>query len=215
MIIEPMDDMPVWADGEEIVNSASHAVGFGMMLCIGFHLIIKALKENSGYKLFSYIIFTISMLMLFGTSMVYHGAKEGSELKKILRYFDHCSIFVGIAGSYTPIVLGIISKPMGIILFIIEWLLTIIGIFFKVCYFNSFEAYSLYFFIAMGWIGVCTLPQMLKKYHKIAFWVLLEGIVYTCGTYFYAQEKPYYHFIWHLAVIGGALCHSICVEFYL
>ena len=145
-MFESMEEMPVWEEGEEILNSVSHAVGFGIILCTALHLILKAQKEKNNLKLFSYIVFSISMMMLFGTSMVYHAAKEGTEFKKVLRYFDHCSIYLGIAGSYTPAVLGTLDKSMGIFLFTVEWLLTIIGIFFKICYFNSFQKYSLYFF---------------------------------------------------------------------
>lgn len=162
----------------------------------------------SSQMAFGVVCFLVGMFFMFLSSTVYHWV--GNEhLKKILRKFDHISIYVMIACSYTPILVGVVGGWLGWIVFAVQWLIVIGGAFYKIFAIDRWPRLSLAIYLAMGWSIVFVAEPVFKQLTTTTIWLLIaEGLAYTAGTYFFAHdERPYYHVIWHVFVLLGALAH--------
>ena len=145
---------------------------------------------------------------MFLSSTAYHWVREG-KTKDVLRKFDHISIYVMIACSYTPILIGVVGGWLGWTVFAFQWLVVIGGIFYKIYAIGRWPRLSLAIYLIMGWSIVLIAEPVIKALKPATLWLLLaEGIAYTAGTYFFAHdERPHYHAIWHVFVLLGALAH--------
>lgn len=196
--------------GEEIANSISH--GSGVILAIIGTVIMIYESVAHQRELAGAIIYGISLTVLYTASCVYH-AVTNERAKRVLRVFDHCSIFLLIAGTYAPITLGILRDSIGIMLFAVISACAIVGI---VCNIISLERYkrlSMALYVVMGWMAMLAIKPMLAVVSMSELMLLIGGgLCYTVGIIFYAMDKTkYMHFIWHLFVLAGSILHYFFV----
>ena len=200
-------------------SAITHFIGMMMAILAGVPLIIKAASEPSGVYLFSAIIYLVSMILLYTASTMYHTFDISEKVNRCLKKFDHMMISVLIAGTYTPICLLVLDKPLGYFLLLLVWSFAFIGIAIKAFWINCPKWFSSILYIAMGWTCVLAFTQLLDALSPAAFgWLLAGGIVYTIGGVIYALKIPFFdrihkhfgtHEVFHLFVMGGSACHFI------
>jgi hemolysin III len=196
---------------EEIASALTHGLGAVFALGAGAVLITLAAIYGDGWQLASAIVFGIALLLLYTASTLYH-AIQHPVAKGRLKVFDHCAIYVLIAGTYTPFTLIGLRGPWGWGLFTAIWTLALGGVVFKLFYTGRFKALSTVIYIAMGWLVVVAIKPMWPRSTADPGLAAAGGLSYTLGTYFYHRESiPYSHAIWHLFVIGGSVCHFVAV----
>ena len=201
---------------EEILNSISHGVA-ALASIIGFIALILSRQSNQEWILFSTIVYGFSLIILYTSSALYHGVRN-EKTKHIFRILDHCSIFILIAGTYTPVVLISIGGSIGWWFFGMQWILALVGFIFKFFYTGKYETMSILIYIIMGWMVVFKWNYLTTTISDTAFNLLLTGgIIYTIGIFFYLLDSKikYFHFIWHLFVITGSIFHYIMIYKYV
>jgi hemolysin III len=200
-------------DKQELLNTISHGMGivFGV---VGLIFLLIKNSNSSIYSTLSIWTFGISLIILYTSSTVYHFFVD-ENLKKKARVLDHMSIFLLIAGTYTPICLIVLEKSSGWTLFTIVWIIAALGIFMKIFLTGKIDKLSLLLYLVMGWLLVFDLKNIANSMTSEALlFLVLGGIFYTLGTIFYAKDKmPYAHFIWHLFVLGGSVSHYVMVYY--
>lgn len=200
---------------EEKLNAVSHAIGaaFGIVALI---LLIVFETEKTDYSLASVIIYGISIIVLFTASTLYHSVKSKTR-KHFFRIVDHISIYLLIAGTYTPVLLITLEQSLGWTLFYIVWGIAAFGVILKVFFTGKFEIFSTLLYLAMGWLIVFDFTNLSNLIHGNGILLLFAGgLAYTLGIVFYIIEKiPYNHVIWHLFVLAGAICHFFMIFFYV
>ncbi|MEK4627574.1 MAG: hemolysin III family protein [Solibacillus sp.] len=199
---------------EEMWNSLTHGVAALLTIPATFLLVAKAQENGSTIELVSYIIFGISMFCLYFASTMYH---SWPTHKKFLKKLDHSSIFLLIAGTYTPIVLVSIGGKLGWTIFAIQWILAAIGIILKQFYVNGSKMLSVLVYIGMGWIIIFVAKPLVVSITWAGFLTLLSGgLFYTIGTYFYKNDRiPYNHAIWHVFVMAGSAAMFLAIYLYV
>ena len=213
--------LPKYTKGEEIFNMTTHIVGGGlgvvaMVLCIVF-----AAVRNHPYGVVSSIIYGITMILLYTMSSIYHGLRPTCKAKKVFQILDHCSIFLLIAGSYTPFALCTLREydPVtGWVIFGIIWGIAILGITLNSIDLKRFKIFSMICYLVMGWciiVKVNILPDLLT----IPGFVLLVsgGVVYTIGAVLYGvgKKKKYMHSIFHICIVLASLLQFLCILLYV
>ena len=200
---------------EEILNSVSHGIAAIASIVGLIALIINSSKQE--WMLFSVIVYGSSLIILYTFSTLYHGVRN-ERIKHLFRILDHCSIFILIAGTYTPILLISIGGSTGWWIFGIQWILVLIGCVFKIFYTGKYESISILIYLLMGWMIVFKWNHLTKTISNSAFDMLLAGgIIYTIGIIFYLLDSKirYFHFIWHLFVITGSAIHYAMILKYI
>ncbi|ROU04711.1 PAQR family membrane homeostasis protein TrhA [Lysobacter enzymogenes] len=197
---------------EEFANALTHGLGATAALAGGSVMITLAALHGDGWQLGSAIVFGISLLLLYIASTLYH-AIQHPVAKGRLKVFDHCAIYLLIAGTYTPFTLIGLRGPWGWGLFAAIWGLAAAGIVFKLYYTGRFKLLSTAIYIAMGWLVLVAIKPLLDALDAWALgWLLAGGLCYTLGTVFYHRPSlKYSHAIWHLFVVAGSVCHYIAV----
>ena len=197
---------------DELASALTHGLGAVAALAGGAVLITLAALHGDGWQLGASIVFGITLLLLYAASTLYH-AIQHPVAKGRLKVFDHCAIYLLIAGTYTPFTLIGLRGPWGWGLFIAIWSLALCGVVFKLFYTGRFKRLSTFIYIAMGWLIVVAVKPMLTSLDAWTLgWLLAGGLFYTLGTYFYHRESiPYSPAIWHRFVIAGSVCHFIAV----
>ena len=197
---------------EEFANALTHGLGATAALAGGSVMITLAALYGDGWQLGSAIVFGISLLLLYIASTLYH-AIQHPVAKGRLKVFDHCAIYLLIAGTYTPFTLIGLRGPWGWGLFAAIWGLAAAGIVFKLYYTGRFKLLSTAIYIAMGWLVLVAIKPLLDALDAWALgWLLAGGLCYTLGTVFYHRPSlKYSHAIWHLFVVAGSVCHYIAV----
>lgn len=203
----------------EIFNSITHGVGAIMGIVFLVLMIIKYVGMTSTSQLTGFIIYGSSFIFLFLASCLYHGIFN-IKVKNILRIFDHSAIFLFIAGSYTPIVLRVLKGYTQLAFLILIWLIAIGGFIFKIVSYGKYDKYirvSVFLYILMGWLSLMLIrPIVLNTNHMFLLLLVIGGILYTIGTFFYKKKlKAYNHLIWHIFVLAGAICHFIAIYKFL
>lgn len=200
---------------EELWNAITHGLGLLISIpaCIG--LILLAVQSGSAVQIVSFSIFGASLVLLFLMSTLLHSMPE--KYKRVFSILDHSSIYILIAGTYTPFLLIAIDGVLGIVLLCIIWAIAIFGVVFKCLFIHRFEALSLLLYIVMGWLIIFAIKPLYEFLQFDGFTILLAGgLLFTFGSIFYAWRKiPYNHAIWHLFVIAGCACMVVCVALYL
>ncbi len=193
---------------EELVNSFSH--GLGALIGILFlpFLCIDLYYSDIEFIKLAVILYGFSFVFLFLSSTIYHSIKK-QEIKKHLQKVDHISIYFMIAGTYTPFIFACLEGFSQWLFFGIMWGIVLVGTIFKLYFTGKFEKLSLIFYLGMGWMLVFMIHPFYSYFDfKIIGLVIAGGIAYTGGVYYYANDKKkYYHFVWHLFVLAGALFH--------
>ncbi|MEO8365874.1 MAG: hemolysin III family protein [Pseudoxanthomonas sp.] len=197
---------------DELASALTHGVGAVAALAGGAILITLTAQYGDAWQLGAAIVFGVSLLLLYVASTLYHSIQH-PRAKARLKVFDHCAIYVLIAGTYTPFTLIGLRGPWGWGLFIAIWTLALAGVVFKLFYTGRFKLLSTAIYIAMGWLVLVAIKPMLNSLDAWTLgWLLAGGLSYTLGTYFYHRESiRFSHAIWHLFVIGGSVCHFIAV----
>ncbi len=203
--------------GEEIFNSVSH--GVGSLLAIGGTalLVVMSAAHGSTLALGASLIYGISLIVLYTMSTVYH-AVANPKAKEILRIFDHTSIFLLIAGSYTPFCLVALSgNSRGLAVIIAVWACAVLGIVLNAIDLKKTEKFGTVLYVIMGWSILAVFKDIIHVLPSPAFWLLLiGGISYTGGLVFYALKNvKYMHSIWHLFVLAGSVLHYLCISIYV
>jgi hemolysin III len=195
----------------ELANVLTH--GFGAAAsAVGGSLLIALAANGDIWQLIGAIVFSISLVLLYTASTLYHGA-QGATVKQRLEIVDHSAIFVLIAGTYTPFTLVSIRGVWGWSLFGVIWSLAIVGVVLKLFFTQRFHLLSTRTYIGMGWLVVVAAGPMISALPPLTIWLLVAGgVSYTAGTFFYHNERiPHTHAIWHLFVLGGSACHFAAV----
>ena len=213
--------LPYYTKGEEIFNMTSHIVGgaFGivaLVLCVVFAAI-----HHNGYGVVSSSIYGVTMILLYTMSSIYHGLKPQRKAKKVFQILDHCSIFLLIAGSYTPFCLVTFREyntALGWSIFGIIWTIAILGITLNSIDIKKFKVFSMICYIGMGWCIVLAAKATIEALSMPGIVLLLTGgVAYTVGAVLYGAGKKhrYMHSVFHLFVVAGSILHFFCILFYV
>ncbi len=197
---------------EELASALTHGLGATAALAGGAILVTLAALRGDGWQLGAAIVFGTSLLLLYVASTLYHAART-PVLKSRFKVFDHCAIYLLIAGTYTPFTLIGLRGPLGWWMFAIIWTLALAGVVFKLFYTGRFKRLSTLVYVAMGWLVLLAIKPVLAALDAWTFgWMVAGGVAYTLGTVFYHRESlPYSHAVWHLFCIAGSACHYIAV----
>ena len=197
---------------EKKLNFITHGVGLVLSVIGLFYLVEKSILYPKSFNLISSLVYGISLIVMYTSSTLYHYYID-SRYSRILQKIDHISIYLLIAGSYTPGLLLKLKYSLGFEILIIIWLLAFVGIIHKIFFFNYLKKASLIIYLFMGWLIVIDFNAVLESFSSNSiFFMVLGGLLYTIGTFFYSLDKlKYNHVIWHLFVLGGSACHYILI----
>ena len=197
---------------EKKLNFITHGIGLVLSVIGLFYLVEKSILYPKSFNLISCLVYGISLILMYSSSTIYHYYID-SKYSRVLQKIDHISIYLLIAGSYTPGLLLKLKYSLGFEILIIIWLLAFIGIIHKIFFFNYLKKASLIIYLFMGWLIVIDFNAVLESFSSNSiFFMVLGGILYTIGTFFYSLDKlKYNHVIWHLFVLGGSACHYILI----
>lgn len=214
-------DLPNYTKGEELFNAISHIVGgaFGVVaLVVG---LVIACIYSSTYGVVSMAIYGSSMILLYTMSAIYHFLRK-NKAKKLFRVFDHCTIYLLIAGTYTPYCLVTLrnSGYWGWSIFFIVWFFAILGIIFNAINMHKpiIKVLSMICYIAMGWCIIVAICPLLDNLEMAGFlWLLAGGVMYTIGAVFYlfGSKKKYIHSVWHLFCVVGTVLQFVSILLYV
>ncbi|HUX24509.1 MAG TPA: hemolysin III family protein [Burkholderiales bacterium] len=200
----------------ERFNSYTHLAGT-LLAGIGTPLlIVLAARSADVWKIVGCAIYGASLLLLYGTSTLYHSLR--GRAKRVLRKLDHCSIYVLIAGTYTPFALVTLRGPWGWTLFGLAWGLATIGIAQEFVFGKGRRRLSILIYVVMGWMGIAALRPLAEGLGTPGLaWLLAGGLLYTGGIVFYLLDERVRHFhgVWHLFVLAGSAAHFIAIAFYV
>ena len=201
---------------EEKINTISHAVGFILSIVAFALLVTYANLYGNVWHTVSFSIFGASLIILFAASTFYHSTKK-SELRSRLRIIDHASIYVLIAGTYTPFALVTLNGPTGWTIFGISWGLALTGIILKLFFTGKYKSISTLMYVLMGWIIIFVIkPVMNNLSLEGLLWLVAGGLAYTTGAILYSIKNiKFNHAIFHVFVLIGSVCHFVSVFFYV
>lgn len=212
------DNQPikVYSPAEEKINIYSHALGLLLSGAALLLLLMRASQYGNALYILSFGIFGLSLIALYAASTVYHSATRPA-LRARLRIIDHATIYILIAGTYTPFTLITLSGPVGWTIFTVSWGMAISGITLKLFFTGRFNLVSTLMYVFMGWIIVFAVKPLLASFPTAGiYWLVAGGLSYTTGAIIYSIRKiPLNHAIFHLFVLGGSICHFIAVYFYV
>ena len=197
---------------EEIANAITHGIGALLATAALVLLIVFSSLQGTAWHITSFTIFGAMLVVLYVMSTLYHSLTN-IRAKKLFRKFDHMSIFLLIAGTYTPFCLTVLNGWLGWTLFGIVWTSAVAGILLKVFYTGRGELISTFLYILMGWIVVFVIKPVYVYMSFEGFtFLVVGGAFYTLGAFFFLKDKiPYNHSIWHLFVLGGSIFHFFAV----
>lgn len=204
-------NLPEYSISEELMNAISHGIGAALSIAAIVLLIV-----NSKFEIKSVIcvtIYSVSLFVLYIISTLYH-ALLPSKAKKVFRVLDHCSIFLLIAGTYTPICLLVLNSVVGWILFFVVWVAAIVGIVFNSIDIKKFSKFSMICYIAMGWVVIFALKPLIDSITTSQLTLLVSGgLAYTVGAVLYVigKKQKYIHSVWHLFVLLGSILHFFMI----
>lgn len=206
-------------------SAITHFIAMLMAGIAATPLLIKASLSGNSSILIAMTVFIVSMILLYGSSALYHSVTVPEKFLKIFRKIDHMMIFVLIAGSYTPVCLIVLGGKEGYTLLTLVWIIAFIGMLVKACWINCPKWFSSIIYIAMGWVCVFVFGELIHSLPVAAFlWLLAGGIIYTIGGIIYALKLPLFnskhvnfgsHEIFHLFVMAGSICHFIFMYCYV
>ncbi len=201
---------------EEFWNVLTHGLGLVFSIFALVLLIVHAGLHQNVWHIVSYSIYGTTLVILYLASTLYHASRT-PKIRKKLNVFDHASIYLLIAGTYTPFLLISLHGPWGWSLFAVVWSLAIIGIVLKLFFTGRYDKISTLFYVVMGWMIVIAIKPLIAALPSDGlFWLVAGGIGYSLGAIFYLFHKlPYNHAIFHVFVLLGSCFHFIAVFFYV
>ena len=211
-----MANTHTYTKGEEIANAISHGIGALLSIAALVLLIVFSSIHGSAWHVVSFTIYGSTMVLLYLASTLVHSLPKG-KAKYVFEIFDHSSIYLFIAGTYTPFLLVVVKGALGWTLFGIIWGIAIGGIIFKCFFVQKYLMTSTILYVVMGWLIVFAWPSLRSAMDpKGILLLVLGGVLYTVGAIFYVWRGfKYHHLIWHLFVIAGSVLHFFCVLFYV
>ena len=206
-------------------SAITHFIGMMLAAAASAPMLVKAALDTGSTGVIAMAVFMTSMILLYGASTLYHSVNLSGRPLKVFRKIDHMMIFVLIAGSYTPVCLLVLEPRQGQTLLITVWAIAAAGMLIKALWITCPKWFSSILYIAMGWACLSVFGQLLTRLSAPAFgWLLAGGILYTVGGVIYALKLPVFnqphknfgsHEIFHLFVMGGSICHFICMYQYV
>ncbi|TAM85428.1 MAG: hemolysin III family protein [Candidimonas sp.] len=200
----------------ERFNSISHLVGAALAAVATVFLIVLAAREGNPWKIVSFSVYGAMLLTMYTTSTLYHSLR--GRAKRIWCKFDHCTIYLLIAGSYTPFLLVSLRGAWGWTLFGAVWALAVVGIAQEILLAKGARVSSLVIYLAMGWLGLVAIGPLADAltWPGVA-WLVAGGLFYTAGLGFYVNDRRLWwgHGVWHLFVLMGSACHFIAIVLYV
>jgi hemolysin III len=196
----------------ERFNSISHLVGAALAVAGTAVLVVLAARVGDPWKIVSFSVYGAMLVVLYVFSTLYHSVR--GRAKNVLRKFDHCSIYLLIAGSYTPFALVTLRGPWGWSLLGVIWALAVAGIAQEIWLAKGTRVLSLVIYVLMGWLALVAVLPLWQALTPQGFaWLVAGGVLYTVGIVFYAMDHKvrHGHGVWHLFVLGGSACHFITV----
>ncbi len=202
--------------GEELVNAITHGLGTIFSVAATTLMVTASALQQDWVKLGASIVYGLSLILLYLMSTLYHAIRS-VRVKEVLRVFDHCSIFLLIAGTYTPYTLVTLRGPVGWGLFIWIWAAAALGITLNIISIQRFRLFSMICYVAMGWSIMVTVRPLMAAIPAQGLWLLIwGGVAYTGGIVFYAlKRRRYFHGIWHLFVLAGSVLHFLSIFRYV
>ncbi len=200
---------------EEIINSTSHGVGLMIAFACTALLIVRAAYYGTAWHIVTFSIFGAGLINLYAASTLFHSAIN-PRVKYNLNRFDHSSIYILIAATYTPFALVGIKGAFGWVIFGLLWAMAIAGVVFKIWFYSpKYRKLSAWLYVAMGWAGIIAIVPIIRNVPVTSLWFLLSGcLAYSFGVLFYLVEKiPYGHGVFHLFIIAGSICHFFSLIF--
>ncbi len=206
----------LYSVGEEIFSSVSHGIGALIGVAALVLMVVFAARAHNVYGVVSGAIYGATMIILFTMSTLYH-AIQAPRAKKVFRVMDHCSIYLLIAGTYTPVTLCTLRQHGGWVMFGVVWGVTALGIVLNSISLEKFKLVSLISYIVLGWAIVAMIGPIRAALPPAGLWLLVVGgVVYMVGVVFYCLKKTaYMHSIWHLFVLAGSILHFLCILLYV
>ena len=206
-------------------SAITHFIAMIMAVFAAVPLLVKAGGANNSLTFIGMAVFMASMILLYGASATYHTVNLTGRALRVFKKIDHMMIFVLIAGSYTPVCLIVLGGEIGYQLLGLVWGIALVGMVIKALWVTCPKWFSSVIYIAMGWVCVLVFGQLLETLPTGAFlWLLAGGIIYTIGGIIYALKLSVFnekhkwfgsHEIFHLFVMGGSICHFICMYLYI
>lgn len=201
---------------EEIGNATTHGMGAVLSVLAIVLLIAYASEQNDSLKLISGAVFGSTLFLMYMSSTLYHSMRD-PKLKHVFRIIDHASIYLLIAGSYTPFMLVTLKGPSGWAIFTVIWSLALSGIIFKMFFVHKFNRLSTIIYLMMGWMAVIVIKPIYQLLPAGGLaCIVAGGLCYTVGVIFYVWERlKFSHVLWHLFVLAGSIFHFFAVFFYV
>nr|WP_320120496.1 hemolysin III family protein [uncultured Marinifilum sp.] len=198
----------------ELANWISHVLGIVFIIPAGTYLLFKSWQTQTWKGFTAVLVFVLGFLLLYVASSVYHYMYNNAKRDQY-RKFDHISIFIMIAGTYTPFLVIYLDNFIGKLYLSILWILVLLGSIYKLYLMGRYRWISLFLYLFMGWILVFNFKMFSHALPTLSLqWIFIGGLFYTLGVVFYVWKKlPFNHFIWHLFVLGGSLSHFIAVYY--
>jgi hemolysin III len=214
--MESVKPVKHYTPAEERINIGSHAVGLVLSIVATVLLVVRSALIGNVWHVVSFSIFGASLITLYLASTAYHSAKDPVSRSR-LRVFDHATIYVLIAGTYTPFTLVTLNGTIGWVIFGISWGLALTGITLKLFFTGKYNLISTLMYVFMGWVIVFAIkPLMNNLSSEGLFWLFAGGLAYTLGAIIYAIKGiKFNHAIFHLFVLTGSICHFVSVYFYV
>ena len=201
---------------EEKINVITHAIGLLLSIAALVLLIIHASSNGSARHIVSFTIFGASMILLYSASTLYHYSQT-PNIRRKLNILDHASIYVLIAGTYTPFTLVTLKGALGWTVFGITWGIALVGVFLKLFYTGKYDKISTIAYVAMGWIIIFAVKPLIENLPLNGlYWLLAGGIFYTIGAILYSIKKiKFNHAIFHIFVLLGSFSHFMAIYYYV
>lgn len=197
--------------GEEIWNSITHGLGSAAGL-VG--MIFLLIKSNEPREYVASAIFGTGMILLYLMSCLYHAFKNDSTVKSIFKRFDHLSIYILIGGTFAPILLCYVDQTIGLIFFIIQWVLIAIGVTLKAISTSKYHKLHLGLYLALGWSGLFFIKDLLQN-PGLFICILGGGVIYSIGVLFYIGRMKYNHVMWHFFCLAATLMQFFGIYFFI
>lgn len=208
--------IPHYSRAEEKINITTHAIGFVLSIIALAALLEQAMSLGDALAVVSFSIFGLSLIFLYGTSTIYHSTKN-LQRRSRLRILDHISIYVLIAGTYTPFTLITLQGTTGWVIFGVSWGMALTGTILKLFFTGKYRLLSTLMYVFMGWLIVFAIGPLIDVFPAAGLsWLVAGGLAYTLGAVIYSIKKiRFNHAIFHVFVLSGSSCHFVAVYFYV
>ena len=210
-------DLHQYSLAEELISSISHGIGALLAVAALAVAVIFSVFSGDAWRVASVSVYCSMMIVLYTNSTIYHALRPGT-VKKVFRVIDHCSVFLLIAGTYTPYTLVTLRGPLGWTLFGVVWGAALMGIVLTTVDFKRFAKFSMACYLLMGWVVVAAIKPLSQNLAPNGILLLvLGGLLYTAGAVLYliGRKKKYIHSVWHFFVLAGSVLHYFSILFYV